>query len=120
MASNQPTQAIDVIPNDDINIPEPGSYTSGTNIGAGNTLTDGSATFISGESNDAKTGYYNKVSNGDVVYEPSTGTIAIIVSIDSETSLTLGSPLTGAGAAYDIYRGNGGVNFLKSGISILL
>ena len=29
MASNQPTKAIDVIPNDTINIPEPGSYLGG-------------------------------------------------------------------------------------------
>ena len=38
MASNQPTQAITVVPNDVINIPEPGSYLSGTNTGAGTTL----------------------------------------------------------------------------------
>ena len=33
MASNQPTQAVIVVPNDDINIPEPGVYKSGTNLG---------------------------------------------------------------------------------------
>jgi len=37
MASNQPTKAIHVIPSDSINIPEPGSYTSGTNTGTGTT-----------------------------------------------------------------------------------
>ena len=35
MASNQPTQAVIVVPYDDINIPEPGSYKGGTNNGAG-------------------------------------------------------------------------------------
>ena len=33
MASNQPTQAITVIPSDTINIPEPGSYITGGNTG---------------------------------------------------------------------------------------
>ena len=37
MASNQPTEAVVVVPNDDINIPDPGVYKSGTNTGAGET-----------------------------------------------------------------------------------
>ena len=115
MASNQPTEAIDVIPNDAINIPEPGSYLSGTNNGAGTTLTDPVAIFF-GQTNPAATGYSNKVAVGDVVYEPSTGTLAQVESVDSNTQLTLSAPgLTGGGAAYDIYRGNGGLVSNKQG-----
>tara|TARA_R100001460_G_scaffold14978_11_gene33389 strand:- start:106 stop:627 length:522 start_codon:yes stop_codon:yes gene_type:complete len=116
MASNQPTKAVDVIPNDAINIPEPGSYISGTNTGAGTTLDDAGATFVDGQTNPAGTGYSNKVAAGDVVYEPSTGTIAQVESVDSNIKLTLSAPgLTGGGAAYDIYRGNGGVINNKQG-----
>ena len=116
MASNQPTKAVDVIPNDAINIPEPGSYISGTNTGAGTTLDDAGATFVDGQTNPAGTGYSNKVAAGDVVYEPSTGTIAKVESVDSNIKLTLSAPgLTGGGAAYDIYRGNGGVINNKQG-----
>lgn len=53
MASNQPTQAVIVVPNDDINIPEPGVYKSGTNLGAGVNLSVavGTGDFITGELN---------------------------------------------------------------------
>ena len=46
MASNQPTKAIDVVPSDTINIPQPGSIVGGTSSTTGNTLTDASATFL--------------------------------------------------------------------------
>ncbi len=116
MASNQPTKAIHVIPSDSINIPEPGSYRSGTNAGAGTTLTDATATFLDGQTNAGGTGYFNRVAAGDVVYEPITKTAANVVSVDANTKLTLSAPgLTGGGAAYDIYRGVGGLNNRKSG-----
>ena len=54
MASNQPTKAIDVIPNDTINIPEPGSYLGGTNTGAGTTLTAVGTLFLDGQTNPAE------------------------------------------------------------------
>ena len=111
MASNQPTQAVIVVPNDDINIPEPGSYKGGSNIGAGTTLTvaAGTGKFISGDLNPAGTGYSNRVAGGDVVYEPSTGTIAQVIEVTGEDTLTLSAPgLTGGGAAFELYRGNGG------------
>ena len=56
MASNQPTKAIDVIPNDTINIPEPGSYLGGSNVGAGTTLTAVGTLFLDGQTNPAATG----------------------------------------------------------------
>jgi len=116
MASNQPTQAITVVPNDVINIPEPGSYLSGTNTGAGTTLDDATATFRDGQTNPAGTGYSNRVVPGDIVYEPSTGTIAQIKVVDSNIKLTLSAPgLTGGGTSYDIYRASGGFLNRKSG-----
>ena len=111
MASNQPTQAVIVVPNDDINIPEPGSYKGGTNNGAGVNLSVpvGSGNFVSGDLNPAGTGYSNRVTGGDVAYEPSTGTIAQVIEVTGEDTLTLSAPgLTGGGAAFELYRGNGG------------
>ncbi len=117
MASNQPTQAVIVVPNDDINIPEPGVYKSGTNLGAGVNLSVavGTGDFITGELNPAGTGYSNRVAAGDVVYEPSTGTIAQVVEVTGEDTLTLSAPGVGGGAAFDIYRGNGGAVNNKQG-----
>ena len=106
MASNQPTQAITVIKSDTINIPEPGSYLTGGNTGSGTTLTTAGAKFL-GTFNAGNTGYSNRVAAGDVVYEGAT--MATVVSVDSNTQLTLSAPgLTGGGATYEIYRGNGG------------
>ena len=117
MASNQPTQAVIVVPNDDINIPEPGSYKGGSNLGAGVNLSVavGTGDFITGELNPAGTGYSNRVAAGDVVYEPSTGTIAQVVEVTGEDTLTLSAPGVGGGAAFDIYRGNGGAVNDKQG-----
>jgi len=110
MASNQPTQAVIVVPNDDINIPKPGVYKSGTNTGAGVNLVvnPGTGNFITGEVNPGGTGYSNKVAGGDVVYEPSTWTIAQVIEVTGEDTLTLSAPGLGGTAAFDIYRGNGG------------
>jgi hypothetical protein len=114
MASNQPTKAIQVIPSDSINIPEPGSYISGTNAGTGIILTDAGATFLDGQTNAGGTGYFNRVAAGDVVYEPSTKTAAKVVSVDGNTKLTLSAPGLTGGVTYNIYRGVGGSN-TKSG-----
>jgi hypothetical protein len=105
MASNQPTQAITVIPSDTINIPEPGSYLTGGNTGTGTTLTTAGAKFL-GTFNAGNTGYSNRVAAGDVIYQGTT--IVTVVSVDSDTQLTVSAALTGGGATYEIYRGNGG------------
>ena len=109
MASNQPTQAITVIKSDTINIPEPGSYLTGGNTGSGTTLTTAGAKFL-GTFNAGNTGYSNRVAAGDVVYEntaTATQKIVTVVSVDSDTQLTVSAPgLTGG--TYEIYRGNGG------------
>ena len=49
MANNQPTSAVIVIPDDSINIPNPGIIISGTNTGAGTTLTDVGKGFTNAE-----------------------------------------------------------------------
>jgi len=103
MASNQPTQAITVIPSDAINIPEPGSYLTGGNTGTGTTLTTAGAKFL-GTFNAGNTGYSNRVAAGDVIYQGTT--IVTVVSVDSDTQLTVSAAL--AGGTYEIYRGNGG------------
>jgi hypothetical protein len=103
MASNQPTQAITVIPSDTINIPEPGSYLTGGNTGSGTTLTTAGAKFL-GTFNAGNTGYSNRVAAGDVVYKGTT--IVTVVSVDSDTQLTVSAALTTG--TYEIYRGNGG------------
>jgi hypothetical protein len=105
MASNQPTQAITVIKSDTINIPEPGSYLTGGNTGTGTTLTTAGAKFL-GTFNAGNTGYSNRVAAGDVIYQGTT--IVTVVSVDSDTQLTVSDTLTGGGATYEIYRGNGG------------
>ena len=105
MASNQPTQAITVIKSDTINIPEPGSYLTGNNTGTGTTLTTAGAKFL-GTFNAGNTGYSNRVAAGDVIYQGTT--IVTVVSVDSDTQLTVSAALTGGGATYEIYRGNGG------------
>ena len=103
MASNQPTQAITVIKSDTINIPEPGSYLTGGNTGSGTTLTTAGAKFL-GTFNAGNTGYSNRVAAGDVIYQGTT--IVTVVSVDSDTQLTVSAALTTG--TYEIYRGNGG------------
>jgi len=96
MAQNQPVKAIDVIPSDTINIPEPGSVVSGNSSTNGITLTDASATFLA-----------DSISGGDVVY---TGTeIHEILSVDNGQTITLKTAVgVAAPYPYKIYKGNGG------------
>ncbi len=103
MASNQPTQAINVVKSDTINIPEPDAYITGANNGSGTTLTTAGAKFL-GTFNRAATGYSNRVSVGDVVYQGTT--MVTVVSVDSNIQLTLSGAITAGGATYEIYRAN--------------
>ena len=80
MANNQPTSAVIVIPDDSINIPNPGIIISGTNTGAGTTLTDVGKGFTNAETNPK--GF--NITGGDVVYD-SAGTISTVIRvIDSD------------------------------------
>lgn len=111
MAKNQPIKAIDVVPSDTINIPQPGSYATGTNaqIGSGTSILDLTANFL-GVSNPGNTGVSNKVAVGDVVYVTAAGAVTAetVVSVNSNTQLTVSGSVSGTPATYAIYKSNGG------------
>ena len=122
MASNQPTQALNVIPSDVINIPEPDAYITGNNsAGAGTTITDASANFL-GVSNPGNTGYSNRVNPGDVVYHEAAGpvfTLLTVVSIIDNNNIQVSASITGG--RYQIYRANrGDINLNKEGFSLFV
>ena len=105
MASNQPIKAIDVIKSDTINIPQPGSYITGTNSAStGTAIIDSSANFL-GVSNAGNTGYSNKVAIGDVLYTG--GSIVTVTAVTDNNNLTVSASVTG-GATYALYKSNGG------------
>jgi len=111
MASNQPTQALNVVPSDTINIPEPDAYITGTSsAGTGTTITDASANFL-GVSNPGNTGYSNRVSIGDVLYSNNSGalTAVTVTAVTNNTNLVVSASLTG-GLPYEIYRANAGAS----------
>ena len=117
MASNQPIKAIDVIKDDNINIPQPGSYISGTNATTnGNTIIDLSANFL-GVSNPGNTGFSNKVNIGDIVYiNDPLGVLkaAAISEIVSNTELKVLGVIISGTSTYKIYRTNGPYGGLAS------
>ncbi len=109
MASNQPTQALNVVVSDIINIPEPDAYITGTSSsGTGTTITDPSANFL-GVSNPSNTGYSNKVAVGDVVYviDGATITIVRVTAVTNNTNIVVSTSVTGI-KPYQIYRANAG------------
>ena len=115
MASNQPIKAVEVRKSNNINIPQPGSYISGTNSAGGfggDTIIDLNANFL-GVSNPGNTGFSNKVAIGDVVYiddvlgSPVVGLVSEVVS---NTSIKVSEVLASGTSAYKIYRSNGKYN----------
>ena len=111
MASNQPIRAVEVRKDDKINIPQPGSYISGTNSTvAGDTIIDLNANFL-GVSNPGNTGFSNKVAIGDVVYINDTlgsPVVCLVSQVVSNTEIKLISGfITSGTSAYKIYRSNG-------------
>lgn len=119
-------KAIPVLLSDTINIPQPGSYQSGssstgTSTGQPSTLTTVGAKF-KGVFNSAATGYSDKVEIGDVVYVDSNSTnrpdfITQVSAVVSDEELTVDPPVSGIAAPYNykIYRSNGGSNNLLEG-----
>lgn len=114
MAKNQPIKAVEVRKSNTLNIPQPGSYISGTNQAGGlggPTITDSNANFL-GVSNPGNTGVSNKVNVGDIVYindvlgNPTLGQVTAIVS---NTEITTNALASGT-SAYKIYRSNGKYN----------
>ena len=111
MASNQPTQALNVVPSDTINIPEPDAYITGTsNSVTGTTITDLNADFL-GVNNPGNTGYSNRVAIGDVVYviDGAAITIVTVTAVTNNTTMVVSASVTGA-KPYQIYRSNAGVS----------
>ncbi len=111
MASNQPTQALNVVPSDTINIPEPDAYITGTsNSVTGTTITDLNANFL-GVNNPGNTGYSNRVSIGDVVYviDGAVITMVTVTAITNNTTIVVSASVTGT-KPYQIYRANAGAS----------
>lgn len=115
MAKNQPIKAVEVRKSDNINIPQPGSYISGTNQAGGlggPTIIDSNANFL-GVSNPGNTGVSNKVNVGDVVYMDDVlgnPVVGIVQTVNSNTEITVGGVLGSGTSAYKIYRSNGDKN----------
>ena len=110
MASNQPTQALNVVPSDTINIPEPDAYITGTsNSVTGTTITDLNANFL-GVNNPGNTGYSNRVSIGDVVYviDGAVITIVTVTAITNNTTIEVSAAVPTGSRPYEIYRSNAG------------
>jgi hypothetical protein len=95
---NQAISAIPVIPSNTINIPAPGIKSSGSvsaGLGIPN-MTDGvTGTFLT-----------DGVQKGDIIYNTTATTIAIIMEVTSETVLVLDTAIMTVGATYEIYNGN--------------
>ena len=109
MASNQPTQALNIVPSDTINIPEPDAYITGTsNSVTGTTITDLNADFL-GVNNPGNTGYSNRVAIGDVVYviDGPAITIVTVTAVTNNTTIVVSASVTGT-KPYEIYRSNAG------------
>tara|TARA_R100001463_G_scaffold2170_1_gene9197 strand:- start:3468 stop:3968 length:501 start_codon:yes stop_codon:yes gene_type:complete len=104
MANNQPHSSLFVVPNDTINIPQPGILTTGTNSSGGsNILTDAGQDFTPSVTN---ANGYNLISG--IIYQAYTGVFPALVNtvlgVNSPTVLrTLGSTAAGA---YNIYSSN--------------
>lgn len=103
--SNQSINAIKVIPNDNINLPEPGIKTSGasTTGTTGVTLKDSGNDFLNSATN--PNGY--NVRGGDVVYNTSTNAVAKVLTVDDANTITLDTAIMAAvGNTYEIYQGS--------------
>jgi hypothetical protein len=91
----QLTRAIDVVPNDEVNIPYPNQVASGITTGAGSfLLVDAGVDFVS-----------LGIKNGDTVRNVLANTLAIVTSV-SQTELGLAQDIFGSGDSYAIYQGS--------------
>ena len=106
--------AINVIPSDDINIPQPGIIISGNNTAApGDILTDIGKGFTNLETNPKG---FNIV-GGSVVYDSAGAIVEVERVIDSD-NLKLSAPI--AAGAYEIYNGNYNVQGKSDGFSLYI
>ena len=88
------SRALRAHPSDNANIAYPSVVTSGTNTSAVSLkLINSAATFVT-----------NNVKTGDVVHNDTAGTAATVVSVDSQTQLTLNADIfTTTAQAYAVY-----------------
>jgi hypothetical protein len=88
------SRALRAHPSDNANIAYPAVVTSGTNTSAvAFKLVNSAATFIT-----------NNVRTGDIVHNDTAGTAATVVSVDSQTQLTLNADIfTTTAQAYVVY-----------------
>ena len=103
--ANQSINAVKIIPNDNINLPEPGIKTSGasTTGTTGVTLKDSSNDFLNSATN--PNGY--NVNGGDIVYNTSTNAVAKVLKVDDANTITLDTAIMAAvGNTYEIYQSN--------------
>jgi len=93
----QALRALKVIPSDDANVPFPATVTAGANDSVTvNSLVDSTATFIT-----------DGVTTGDIVYNTTAGLAATVVTVNSQTTLTLNADIFLAFPEdFTIYTGN--------------
>lgn len=104
--------AINVIPSDTINIPQPGIIISGNNTAVpGTTLTDVGKGFTNAETNPKG---FNIV-GGSVVYDSAGAIVEVEKVVDSDNLLLLTAIAAGA---YEIYNGNYNVSGKSDGFSL--
>jgi len=92
---SQFSRALPVIKSDNANVPYPTSIATGTNTStSASKLVNSAATFIT-----------NNVKIGDIVYNTTDSTAATVVSVDSETQLTLNADIfTATSKSYVVYQ----------------
>jgi hypothetical protein len=92
---SQFSRALPVIKSDNANVPYPTSIATGTNTStSASKLVNSAATFIT-----------NNVATGDIVYNTTDSTAATVVSVNSETQLTLNADIfTATSKSYVVYQ----------------
>ena len=107
---NQASFAINVIPSDTINIPQPYIVRQSANTSnIGFTLIDAGGQFLGDGTRVAA------IQEGDVVYNTTTGDVATVASVDSDSQLTLSAAIfTATPQNYQIYQGNSNPNSLSA------
>ena len=119
MARNQPTQALNEVVRETINIPETDAYITGTKNSTGSTITDASANFLGITSN---AGISNKVAIGDVVYviDGAAITIVRVTSVTDNNNLVVSAAVPNGIKPYQIYRSNGDFKNVSEGFSLFV
>jgi len=105
----QVARAIDVVPNDTIDIPDNAlhSVSSTTTATTASKLVDSAGLFTT----------TNEIRIGDIVHNTTDGTITTVTAIDSATTLSLTDDIMAISETYSIYRKGGESCLLYVGVS---